>query len=178
MFSRRSNSAGILKECHVSRPAFIWVDQAAPCFQAGEIAAYLVAIIRHISARLPVAQALLLLLPVLPRTMASAQTAHLSSVQSILSLPSALNYPQEMAIDGSGNIYIADAYNKRVLKLTPSASGGFTQSTIGTGWNIPYGLAVDAGGNVYVADIFFTTLIKETPMAAAATRRAHRERTV
>jgi len=134
-----------------------------PVSQAGEIAAYLVAIIRHISARLPVAQALLLLLPVLPRTMASAQTAHLSSVQSILSLPSALNYPQEMAIDGSGNIYIADAYNKRVLKLTPSASGGFTQSTIGTGWNVPYGLAVDAGGNVYVADIFFTTLIKETP---------------
>ena len=92
-----------------------------------------------------------------------AQTAHLSSVQSILSLPSALNYPQEIAVDGSDNIYIADAYNKRVLKLTPSASGGFTQSTIGTGWNIPYGLAVDASGNVYVADIFFTTLIKETP---------------
>ena len=92
-----------------------------------------------------------------------AQTAHLSSAQDILSLPSPLDWPQAVAVDGSGNIYVADAYNKRVLKLTPSASGGFTQSTVGTGLNIPYGVAVDGSGNVYIADIYLTTLLKETP---------------
>jgi len=107
--------------------------------------------------------ALLALLMAAFGSTAHTQTAHLSSVQNILSLPSALDYPQQVAADGSGNIYIADAYNKRVLKLTPSASGGFTQSTIGTGLNTPYGVAVDAGGNVYIADIFLTTLLKETP---------------
>jgi sugar lactone lactonase YvrE len=107
--------------------------------------------------------ALLAMLAVGLGSAAQAQTAHLSSVQDILSLPSALNYPQQVAVDGSGNIYIADAYNKRVLKLTPSPSGGFTQSTIGTGLDTPYGVAVDASGNVYIADIFLTTLLKETP---------------
>ena len=107
--------------------------------------------------------ALVALLTLAFGSIAPAQTAHLSSVQDILSLPSALDWPQAVAVDGSGNIFVADAYNKRVLELTPSASGGFTQSTIGTGLNTPYGVAVDASGNVYIADIFLTTLLKETP---------------
>jgi len=96
-------------------------------------------------------------------SVAQAQTAHLSSAQDILSLPSALDWPQAVAVDGNGNIFVADAYNKRVLELTPSPAGGFTQSTVGTGLIIPYGVAVDGAGNIYIADIFLTTLLKETP---------------
>jgi streptogramin lyase len=97
---------------------------------------------------------------------ASAQTAHLSNAQSILNSPGSLDYPQGVAVDGNGNIFVADAYNKRVLELTPSSSGGFTQSTVGTGLGIPYGVAVDTSGNIYIADITLTTLLKETPSAS------------
>jgi len=93
---------------------------------------------------------------------ALAQTAHLSQTQTVLNIPSTLNYAMGVAVDTSGNIYVADQYNSRVLKLTPSA-GGFIQNTIGTGLLYPYGVAVDANNNVYIADISLTTLLKETP---------------
>jgi streptogramin lyase len=93
---------------------------------------------------------------------ASAQTAHLSQTQIVLNLPSALDWPQSVAVDANENIYVADAYNHRVVKLTPS-NGGLIQSTVGTGFSQPYGVAVDASGNVYITDIFATTLFKETP---------------
>jgi streptogramin lyase len=101
---------------------------------------------------------------------APAQTAHLSNAQNILIPSGSLDYPQGVAVDGSGNIFVADAYNKRVLKLTPSPSGGFTQSTVGTGLGIPYGVAVDTSGNIYIADITLTTLLKETPSANGYTQ--------
>jgi sugar lactone lactonase YvrE len=93
---------------------------------------------------------------------AYAQTAHLSQSQMVLNTPSPLENAMGLAMDSSGNIYIADQDNRRVLKLTPSA-GGFIQSTIGTGLGLPYGIAVDANNNVYIADIELSTLLKETP---------------
>ena len=65
---------------------------------------------------------------------------------------SGLNSPVGVAVDGSGNIYIADSNNKRVLKETLSG-GVYTQSTIGTGLIQPFGVAVDGSGNVYISDI-------------------------
>jgi sugar lactone lactonase YvrE/protein involved in polysaccharide export with SLBB domain len=99
---------------------------------------------------------------VLTGSIASAQTAHMSQYQTVLNIPSPIENAYGMAVDSSGNIYIADQDNRRVLKLTPS-TGGFIQSTIGTGLGLPYGIAVDAGGNVYIADIQLSTLLKETP---------------
>jgi sugar lactone lactonase YvrE len=76
-----------------------------------------------------------------------------------------LNYPQGVAVDSSGNLYIADAWNNRVRKV--AASGGIITTFAGNGqggysgdngaatsaqlWN-PAGLAFDAAGNLYIAD--------------------------
>jgi len=74
-----------------------------------------------------------------------------------------LNGPIAVAIDGSGNVYIADALNHRVRKV----SGGTITTIAGTGTagytgdgaaanaaelNTPSGVAVDSTGNVYIAD--------------------------
>ena len=76
-----------------------------------------------------------------------------------------LNFPSGVAVDGSGNVYIADTSNNRVRKVS-AASGAITtvagNGTAGYGGdgaaatsaelNNPQGVAVDANGNLYIAD--------------------------
>ena len=57
-----------------------------------------------------------------------------------------LNYPSGVAVDTSGNLYIADTGNKRIRKV--SAEGVMT--TAATGIQHAEGVAVDASGNVYI----------------------------
>jgi len=64
---------------------------------------------------------------------------------------SSLSAPHGVAVDGAGNVYIADTGNNRVLKLT-LAKGEYTETAIGSGFHRPSGLAVDGAGNVYIAD--------------------------
>ena len=66
-----------------------------------------------------------------------------------------------MAVDGSGNVYIADHTNNRVLKETPSG-GIYTESTVASGLAYPEGVAVDGSGNVYIADSHNNRVLKET----------------
>lgn len=63
--------------------------------------------------------------------------------------------PHGIAVDGSGNIYVADTGNDRIQKL--DASGRFIllfgRPGSSTGeLDSPNGVAVDSGGNVYVLD--------------------------
>ena len=70
-----------------------------------------------------------------------------------------------LAIDGAGNIFIADAYDHRVRKITPdgnisTVAGDGSPGFRGDGGpasasrlNNPYGLAVDGAGNLYIADL-------------------------
>jgi sugar lactone lactonase YvrE len=77
-----------------------------------------------------------------------------------------LNTPSGVAVDASGNLFIADSYNHRIRRV--DASGRIT-TVAGTGesgyngddkpatsarLNISYGVAVDASGNLFIADIF------------------------
>ena len=71
-------------------------------------------------------------------------------------------YPRGVAVDGSGNVYVGDTFNKKIRKITPAgwvttlAGSGVSGSANGTGtaasFNGPWGVEVDGSGNVYVAD--------------------------
>jgi sugar lactone lactonase YvrE len=58
--------------------------------------------------------------------------------------------PAGVAVDGSGNIYVADPDSNAVYKY---AAGSTTTGTaVGTGLSAPNGVAVDSAGDVYIAD--------------------------
>lgn len=63
---------------------------------------------------------------------------------------SALSSPIDIAVDGAGNVYIADTGNGRVLKET-LFKGTYSESVIATGLYIPRAIAVDGHGTVYFA---------------------------
>ena len=57
--------------------------------------------------------------------------------------------PSGLALDGRGNLYIAEALNNTVQRVD-ALTGAVT--TVGSGLNGPAGIAADAFGNVYVAN--------------------------
>lgn len=63
-----------------------------------------------------------------------------------------LSGPDGVAVDASGNVYVADTTNNEILMISPS--GTVTQLATGASpaFSSPDGLAVDAHGNVFVAD--------------------------
>jgi sugar lactone lactonase YvrE len=76
-----------------------------------------------------------------------------------------LYYPSGVAVDASGNVYIADLYNNRIREvvkatgviITIAGSGSTTDSGDGgpataAGIASPRGVAVDGSGNVFIAD--------------------------
>ena len=87
-----------------------------------------------------------------------------------------LNYPEDVAVDGAGNLYIADTWNQRIRRVdasgiitTIAGTGEFKKSPFffeggiggysGDGGpaveaqlNFPRAVAVDGAGNVYFAD--------------------------
>ena len=76
-----------------------------------------------------------------------------------------LSQTEGIAVDGLGTIYVADADDNRVRKITPdgtihTAAGTGTAGVGGDGGpahqallSHPYGVAVDPSGNLYVADL-------------------------
>jgi predicted outer membrane repeat protein len=77
-------------------------------------------------------------------------------------LGSGFSRPYGVAVDGAGNVYVADTYNSAVKEI-PYSSGVYgTPVTLGSGFSRPYGVAVDGAGNVYVADTY-NSAVKEIP---------------
>jgi hypothetical protein len=62
-----------------------------------------------------------------------------------------------VAVDGAGNIFIADTGNTRVVEIP---TGGGTQITVGSGLSSPTGVAVDGAGDVFVADSNHNRVVK------------------
>lgn len=90
-----------------------------------------------------------------------AQTAYFTGIQSVVA-SSGLTFPCGVAVDGNGNVYVADQGPDTVFKESLSGST-YTQSTVVSGLNLKCGIAVDSAGNVYVADYMFGQVLKETP---------------
>jgi len=81
-----------------------------------------------------------------------------------LATDAALDEPEGVAVDTAGNLFIADARNNRVRKV----SGGIITTVAGNGLqgfsgdggaatnaalNVPFAVAVDAAGNLYINDL-------------------------
>ena len=61
-----------------------------------------------------------------------------------------LSYPSGVAVDGAGNLYIADSFNYSIRKVDPT--GTITTVADARGYDSSIGVAVDSVGNLYIAD--------------------------
>lgn len=81
---------------------------------------------------------------------------------------SGLDSPAGVAVDGSGNVYVADYLNHRVVELPPGGSA--SQQTVPfTTTGDPFGVAVDGSGNLYVSVLFAPTAAGSVWKIAAGT---------
>jgi serine/threonine-protein kinase len=87
------------------------------------------------------------------------------------------NSPEGVALDGSGNLYIADTSNHRLRKVTPAgfvttfAGSGAASSVDGTGsqasFNSPRSVVIDASSVIYVGTA--SNIRKVTPVGVVTT---------
>ena len=92
---------------------------------------------------------------------------------------SKVDYPQGVAVDASGNVYIADTYAYDLLEVTPggtlsilAGTNTATGPTFGgpaasSAIRSPYGVAVDSSGVLYVADGNWRTVDRVGPSVPA-----------
>jgi hypothetical protein len=109
-----------------------------------------------------------------------AGTADLPGSMDGMGAVSRFNNPLGVAVDGAGNVFVADNGNDTIRKITPggvvttlAGTAGSSGSADGTGaaarFNKPFGVAVDGAGNVFVADYYNNTIRKITPSGVVTT---------
>lgn len=90
------------------------------------------------------------------------------------------NFPVGVAVDASGNVFVADSRNFTIRKITPAGevttyagapfqTGSVDGPAASARFFLPYGVAVDGGGNVYVADGGNHTIRKIAPDGTVST---------
>ena len=94
-------------------------------------------------------------------------------------LTASFNGPFGIAVDKAGNVYVADAGNNAIRKITPAgmvstlAGTGSPGATNGPGtqasFSTPYGVALDGSGDVFVADTYNALIRKIGPDGVVST---------
>jgi sugar lactone lactonase YvrE len=91
------------------------------------------------------------------------------------------NYPTDIALDGTGNLYVADRGNHTIRKIviatgvvstiagTPLVSGTADGTGSGAGFANPTSLVIDPAGTIYVADNYNNIIRKVTPGGVVTT---------
>jgi sugar lactone lactonase YvrE len=92
-----------------------------------------------------------------------------------------LSYPDGVAVDQAGNVYVSDLLNNRVRMVTPTGTistvagngnpgfGGDGGAATSAQLNQPAGLAIDSSGNLYIADSNNAAVRKVTPQGIIST---------
>jgi len=115
-------------------------------------------------------------------TIAGGSTAPFTSLRDGTNSYAIFNWPIGIAVDSSGNLFVADQYNYAIRKVTPMTGTtnwvvttiagkgqnyrGFVDGTNSAArFNQPAGVAVDANDNVFVADTGNNSIRKITLVA-------------
>ena len=86
---------------------------------------------------------------------AHAQSVTFAAAQTTVG--SGLTDPYGVAMDGAGDVFIADTDNNRVVEVP---AGGGAQITVGSGLSYPFGVAVDGAGDVFIVENYASTVVK------------------
>lgn len=94
------------------------------------------------------------LTPVVTRPVAGNVQAAFPHNASMTRVGVDFNDPEGIAVDGGGNVYVADHRNHRIVRVAPPFTGPThgTITTVARGLDRPSGVAVDSAGNLYVSD--------------------------
>src|SRR5208337_3994902 len=89
-----------------------------------------------------------------------------SPVSTFVPSNAGLDGPYCMSFDASGNLYVANAENNTISKVTPA---GTVSTFVSSGLSYPSGLAFDSSGNLYVTNQVDDTISKVTPGGTVST---------
>lgn len=88
---------------------------------------------------------------------------------TVTTVGSGYSAPQDVRVDGGGNVFVADAGLNSVLRY---AGGAGAPASIGTGLSKPSSVVVDGAGNVYIADAGNGRVVEVPNMAGTLTNSA------